>query len=139
VPEAEHDNLRAALDRATLRQPESALRLAGLLWPFWRTRRHDTEGRARLAGAPAAWARAALGAGILARDAGEPDRAEPAGAAALVRDALRLRLRPADDDRFGAGTGRRREAPAEPKAARPTPAGDGDPAPDAGRPVPASF
>jgi predicted ATPase/DNA-binding SARP family transcriptional activator len=76
----EHDNLRAALAWSLEHAPGTALRLAGRLWPFWRMRQHYAEGTdwlARaLAGAPApgrtaAWARAALGAGVLARDRGD--------------------------------------------------------------------
>ena len=60
--------------------PGPALRLAGWLWPFWRMRQHYAEGADWLARALAAapapgrtadWARAALGAGILARDRGD--------------------------------------------------------------------
>ena len=76
--DAEQDNLRAALGWCLPRDPETGLRLAGRLWPYWRLREHHTEGRRWLtdcvAAAPnrtAAWARAALGAGILARDLGE--------------------------------------------------------------------
>ena len=76
----EHDNLRAALAWGLARAPGTALRLAGVLWPFWRMRQHYAEGSDWLARALAAapeagrtadWARAALGAGTLARDRGE--------------------------------------------------------------------
>ena len=76
----EHDNLRAALAWGLARAPGTALRLAGRLWPFWRMRQHYAEGADWLARALAAapepgrtadWARAALGAGILARDRGD--------------------------------------------------------------------
>jgi predicted ATPase len=76
----EHDNLRAVLAWSLEGAPGLALRLAGRLWPFWRMRRHFVEGTdwltRALAGAPAPgktadWARAALGAGVLARDRGE--------------------------------------------------------------------
>ena len=73
--DAEHDNLRAALSWCLERQPQVAVRVAGRLWPYWRLRQQFTEGRrwltAALAGVPrgtADWARATLGAGILARD-----------------------------------------------------------------------
>jgi len=46
----EHDNFRAALDwTVRARQTEWGLRLAGALYPFWRSREHYTEGRERLA------------------------------------------------------------------------------------------
>jgi predicted ATPase/DNA-binding CsgD family transcriptional regulator len=50
--DAEHDNLRAALDRRGHGPDdlETALRLAGALWWFWLMRGHLREGRARLAG-----------------------------------------------------------------------------------------
>ena len=46
--EAEHDNLRAALDWSGDAEPESYARLAGALRNFWDTRGHFTEGWARL-------------------------------------------------------------------------------------------
>ena len=78
--EGEHDNLRAALAWGLEGAPGLALRLAGWLWPFWRMRQHYAEGADWLARALAAapapgrtadWARAALGAGVLARDRGD--------------------------------------------------------------------
>jgi DNA-binding CsgD family transcriptional regulator/tetratricopeptide (TPR) repeat protein len=90
--EAEHENLRAALqwliDRGT---QEQALRLTGALWNFWRLRGYLSEGRrwidAALAGEQtaslldsepalaAARARALTGAGILAHYQGDFTRA----------------------------------------------------------------
>jgi len=50
--EAEHDNLRAALDAATaMSEHQLALRLALSLWWFWLIRGHLDEGRRRLAAA----------------------------------------------------------------------------------------
>ncbi len=46
--EAEHDNLRAALDWSGDTAPADYARLAGALWEFWDTRGHFTEGWARL-------------------------------------------------------------------------------------------
>jgi predicted ATPase/DNA-binding CsgD family transcriptional regulator len=46
--EADHDNLRAALDGLAAADPERCLRLAGLLAWFWMTRGYHTEGRRRL-------------------------------------------------------------------------------------------
>src|SRR5207249_4642353 len=65
--EAEHDNLRAALEWSGEEgRTEQELRLAGSLWQFWTIRGHLTEGRERLsralarpsAGDPAVRARA---------------------------------------------------------------------------------
>ena len=44
----EHDNLRAALDRALRTDPDQALRLAASLWRFWLARGHFAEGSAWL-------------------------------------------------------------------------------------------
>ena len=46
--EAEHDNLRAALDDLQARDPLHALRLAGALGWFWAARSHFAEGTRRL-------------------------------------------------------------------------------------------
>ena len=46
--EAEHDNLRAALDWSGDTAAADYARLAGALWEFWDTRGHFTEGWARL-------------------------------------------------------------------------------------------
>ncbi len=47
--EAEHDNLRAALDHfQETRDAQRALQLAGALWGFWQVRGYFTEGRRRL-------------------------------------------------------------------------------------------
>jgi predicted ATPase len=47
--EAEHDNLRAALDWAKhTENPETGLRTAAAIWRFWLQRGHLSEGRARL-------------------------------------------------------------------------------------------
>jgi DNA-binding CsgD family transcriptional regulator len=82
--EAEHPNLRAALDWALQsRQADLAVRMAGTLAYFWRLANHEREGldwleRALPAGSevePAARAKAMMGAGLLATDVGEPDLA----------------------------------------------------------------
>ena len=73
--ETEHDNLRAALGWALHgADPELGLRLAGLLWLFWHTHGHSSEGRRWLelgikeAGNRDAWlkAKALNGAGWIA-------------------------------------------------------------------------
>ena len=75
--EVEHENVRAALDHAhASTQPELGLRLAGVVWRYWRARGPFTEGREHLRrlltsapwGTPTcARARALLGAGQLAQ------------------------------------------------------------------------
>jgi tetratricopeptide (TPR) repeat protein len=66
--DAEHDNLRAALDTAMAGAPDPALRLAAALAPFWEVHGYLEEGRRRLASA--------------LEQAG-PQRSSPHGAAAL--------------------------------------------------------
>jgi tetratricopeptide (TPR) repeat protein len=78
--EAEHDNLRAALDYfAKTRTGELEQRLAGALWRFWQWRGHLTEGRRRLEHAldaderqTAARAWALFGVAVLAGDIRDP-------------------------------------------------------------------
>jgi tetratricopeptide (TPR) repeat protein len=83
--EAEHDNMRAALSWALGRnETEVALRLGGALSWFWSRRGYHSEGRrwleAALAmdgrGSPASRAMALAGAGALAWQQGELDRAQ---------------------------------------------------------------
>ena len=77
--DAEHDNLRAALDRLEAAgENELRLRLAGALYRFWYTRAHLTEGRSRLESALAAddrptefRANALNGVAILSMDSGD--------------------------------------------------------------------
>jgi predicted ATPase/class 3 adenylate cyclase len=71
--EAEHDNLRAALDWSGDAEPLTYARLAGVLRNFWDTRGHFTEGWARLERALATHAArdetrlaVLIGAGVLA-------------------------------------------------------------------------
>jgi predicted ATPase len=89
--DCEHENLRAALSWYLERQPAAAVALAGWLWPFWRLRPPSTEGldwlSRALTRAPeqtVAWARAALGAGILARNLGQMATAQAHLAASLA-------------------------------------------------------
>jgi len=64
--EAEHDNLRAALAWLLDHEAQTALTLAGRLWPFWEMRGHIAEGRRWLAQSLAASAaRTASRAGVL--------------------------------------------------------------------------
>ncbi|HEV2107460.1 MAG TPA: LuxR C-terminal-related transcriptional regulator [Thermomicrobiales bacterium] len=82
--EEEQGNLRAALLWSVEGDPDTALRLAGALWPFWRLRFHAREGHAwlerALAAAPAAAtparSTALLGSGTLAWAQGDYARAE---------------------------------------------------------------
>jgi predicted ATPase len=87
--EADHDNLRLALsfwlsqDEAVDEATEEALEMGGSLWRFWSTRGHYTTGRewlrqalARPGGRPYTRARAANGAGNLARIQGDYPAAE---------------------------------------------------------------
>jgi tetratricopeptide (TPR) repeat protein len=79
--EAEHDNLRVALDWSgeTEHGAESGLRVAGAIWWFWMIRGYFSEGRQRLArvlaagvgSLPAARAKALNGAGALAFGQGD--------------------------------------------------------------------
>ena len=77
--EAEHDNLRAALDRLEASgETQLALRLAGALSRFWQLSGYVVESRRRLESAlgtderpTAARARALIGAGIMAGEGGD--------------------------------------------------------------------
>jgi predicted ATPase/class 3 adenylate cyclase len=77
--EAEHDNLRATLDRlAAAGETQLTLQLAGALWKFWYQRGQIPEGRRRLEGAlaadaspTAARARALNGAGGMTAEYGD--------------------------------------------------------------------
>jgi tetratricopeptide (TPR) repeat protein len=82
--EAEHDNLRAALEWGQTGEArvEAGARLAGALWWFWVVRTHFSEGRewldafaSRPDPSPPVRARVLNGAGYLARLQGEHERA----------------------------------------------------------------
>ena len=85
--EAEHDNMRAALTWALERnEAEVALRMGGALWWFWSVRGYYSEGRRWLEegqamegrGSPESRAMALAGAGALASQQGDLDRAQEA-------------------------------------------------------------
>jgi predicted ATPase/class 3 adenylate cyclase len=90
--DAEHDNLRAALDYfAGTRTGELEQRLAGALWRFWQWRGHLDEGRRRLERALATDERpteeraaALFGAAVLAGDSGR----DPAASTRWFEQAL---------------------------------------------------
>jgi predicted ATPase len=89
--ETEHANFRAVLGWALEHDAETALRLAGALWWFWRYRAHFTEGRSWLERALARSphgttrdrAKALRGAGVLARQ-----QSDYRQAAVLLNEAL---------------------------------------------------
>jgi predicted ATPase/class 3 adenylate cyclase/Tfp pilus assembly protein PilF len=97
--EAEHDNMRAALSWALERKEvDVALKLGGALWWFWQTRGYHSEGRRWLEealamdgrGSPGSRAMALVGAGRLASEQGDLDRAQQAyeeGLELLVHEA----------------------------------------------------
>ena len=97
--EAEHANLRAALDWSLAEGGRAtALRLAAALWRFWRIRGHLARGapgwsgrwRIAEAGPAAARAKTLEEAGRLAEDRGDPNgRGTPRGGAAVWRFARR--------------------------------------------------
>jgi len=99
--DAEHDNLRAALEWSKTDEggEETHLRLAGALSRFWNVRGHWTEGLRWLEGAvaagsgtpPSARAKAFFGAGVLAFLLSDNDRA-----AALLDESLALSRQSAD-------------------------------------------
>jgi predicted ATPase len=93
--DAEHDNLRAALDRLEAADAQGALGLAGALWKYWYQRAHHREGRMRLeraldadASATPFRARALNGATALEMEGGELSvaRARAEEALALSRE-----------------------------------------------------
>jgi predicted ATPase len=91
--ETEHDNVRAVLAWALEHDAQTALRLAGAMWWFWRYRAHITEGRSWLERAVAATpdgttrerVKALHGAGVLARQQSDNEQA-----AMLLEKALAL-------------------------------------------------
>jgi predicted ATPase/DNA-binding SARP family transcriptional activator len=91
--EAEHDNLRTALDWSLAGGgQEKGMRLAAALWQFWLQRGHLSEGRRRLEAALTVAADAAaclrartlLGAGVLAFEQDDYDQARDRSEAALT-------------------------------------------------------
>ncbi len=98
--EAEHDNLRAALDwLEALGDTQLTLRLSGALYRFWYMRGHFAEGRSRLEHLLAAdkqptamRARALNGAAVMAMNTGDPVTAK-----ARSEEALALHRRLGDE------------------------------------------
>ena len=92
--EAEHDNFRAALERALEGEAELGLRLAGALWRFWDMHGYLSEGRRWLEGAltrgggasASVRAKALTGAGVLTIKQGDF-----ASARALFEESLAIR------------------------------------------------
>jgi predicted ATPase len=90
--EAEHDNLRAALDWFEATGDVGRLQqLAGSLWRFWYNKSYLTEGRRRLEGAlhaeggpTAGRAKALIGTAVMALNLGDTDAARLRGAQALA-------------------------------------------------------
>jgi predicted ATPase len=92
--ESEHGNLRGAIERSLSggEQVEAGLRLAALLWRFWQIHGHLSEGAEMLAralsvapGASAALRADALNhAGVLARQAGDLERAHALGSESVA-------------------------------------------------------
>jgi predicted ATPase len=93
--EREHDNLRAALEASRDDSPEATFRLTGALWWFWFVRGYWNEARRwldwleaalpeHLSVSPAARAKAAYGAGLVAHRLGELERAEAFSQASLT-------------------------------------------------------
>ena len=66
APEAEHDNLRAALSWTLEQREAEPARLAGALWRFWITRGYYEEGRRWFEGALEKGERTAARARVLA-------------------------------------------------------------------------
>jgi tetratricopeptide (TPR) repeat protein len=105
VLDGEHDNLRAALDRAAEDgRVEEGLRLAAALVRFWEIRGYLSQGRARLVafaaqagGPPALRAKALTAAAVLAQRQGDG-----AGARRSYQEALVVQR--ARDDRVGMAT-----------------------------------
>ena len=104
--EAEHDNLRAAIESSlSAGDDETALHLGGALGWFWYTHGHALEGCSRLTellarteGAPEELrARPMYALGVLLDQRGEPERAEE-----LVERSLVVFREQGDDERVGA-------------------------------------
>jgi predicted ATPase/class 3 adenylate cyclase len=103
--EVEHDNMRTALSWALeRREAEVVLRLGGALWWFWSVRGYHSEGRRWLEevlamdgrGSPESRAMALAGAGTLASEQGDLDRAQEAceeGLELLANEGREAKLR----------------------------------------------
>jgi tetratricopeptide (TPR) repeat protein len=107
--EEEHDNVRAALSWASEQlESDIGLRFAAALWPFWYMRGHVSEGRQwldRLLAEPdeaatIARVRALNGAGVLAANQGDTDRA-----IALLEESVAQARRLGDQEAIASGLG----------------------------------
>jgi predicted ATPase/class 3 adenylate cyclase len=89
--EREHDNIRSALERSSVADPQEALGIASVMWHFWLWRAYLAEGRrwlesvlTRLPGETPLHAEARLGASVLSSRAGDGRAGQRLAAEALA-------------------------------------------------------